>query len=491
MSEHTEPVQCFRDLAQQYHGIHCPTTSHRILSGELTSPGGRSHSEAGLRLSQHESLFLAPQLNLEPPRPSLPCHTVSLPGTFEDESTFIDTRSLHSMSESTADRVLQSPSPRFSVSSPISESGISGHQGLSRISSPAPVSHSTMSTPSRTASPRPRSSRARKNDTDENFVKRPLNSFMLYRKDNQQNIPTNNHQSISRIIGDMWRKETAETKNFYDILAKEERVRHQLQHPGYKFQPKKKENKSNKTPTKVQKAKKRQVCSTLQDARPKALPESDTMDHSFREQTASLIPLQPVSQSQYLNSEINVNEPDQYSNVCAYNYDAQSGMVLPPQYAHYTEQLQYMPTNFSAELYMDANVGAPDLTRRDPQDWHNEPSQDLLQEDLTLTHDSFGMYASGEMWLQDPLDALAYNATPQTFVEWDSIQEHGAALLPEHYQTGSHQSRETLYPSSTYPISISYDEQDFYPFQFKLGESNGFAPGNMGGTWEVEHESGR
>lgn len=71
------------------------------------------------------------------------------------------------------------------------------------------------------------------------FVKRPLNSFMLYRKAKQHDIDSNNHQSISRIIGEMWRNESADVKSHYDKLAKEERRRHQEEHPDYKFKPKK------------------------------------------------------------------------------------------------------------------------------------------------------------------------------------------------------------------------------------------------------------
>ncbi|OLL25561.1 Transcription factor ste11 [Neolecta irregularis DAH-3] len=76
-------------------------------------------------------------------------------------------------------------------------------------------------------------------------VKRPLNSFMLYRRDKQSEIPTTNHQSISRIIGALWRNESADTKAYYADLAAKERDKHLKDFPNYKFSPKK--NKKQKT----------------------------------------------------------------------------------------------------------------------------------------------------------------------------------------------------------------------------------------------------
>jgi hypothetical protein len=77
-------------------------------------------------------------------------------------------------------------------------------------------------------------------------VKRPLNAFMLYRKDKQAEIPTSNHQSVSRIIGAMWKSESAETKAKYNALAQKERELHRLNYPGYKYSPKKRINKDKK-----------------------------------------------------------------------------------------------------------------------------------------------------------------------------------------------------------------------------------------------------
>jgi hypothetical protein len=69
---------------------------------------------------------------------------------------------------------------------------------------------------------------------------------MLYRKDKQNEIPTSNHQSVSRIIGAMWKSESAETKAKYQALAQKERELHRKAYPGYKYCPKKRINKEKK-----------------------------------------------------------------------------------------------------------------------------------------------------------------------------------------------------------------------------------------------------
>lgn len=70
-------------------------------------------------------------------------------------------------------------------------------------------------------------------------VKRPLNAFMLYRKDKQAEILTGNPKRVSRIIGTMWNSESPDTKAKYHALAQNEREKHRLAHPGYIYSPNK------------------------------------------------------------------------------------------------------------------------------------------------------------------------------------------------------------------------------------------------------------
>jgi hypothetical protein len=74
-------------------------------------------------------------------------------------------------------------------------------------------------------------------------VKRPMNSFMLYRKAYQNRTKEyhlqNNHQVVSTVCGESWHIEPEEIRNQYNEWARIERTNHQNAHPGYKFSPSK------------------------------------------------------------------------------------------------------------------------------------------------------------------------------------------------------------------------------------------------------------
>jgi hypothetical protein len=74
-------------------------------------------------------------------------------------------------------------------------------------------------------------------------VKRPMNSFMLYRKAYQNRTKDwclqNNHQIVSQVCGDSWPLEPEEVKEQFNEWARIERQNHQNAHPGYKFSPSK------------------------------------------------------------------------------------------------------------------------------------------------------------------------------------------------------------------------------------------------------------
>lgn len=83
------------------------------------------------------------------------------------------------------------------------------------------------------------------------YVKRPLNSFMLYRKSQTQSAMAYavhsqlklNHQNISQIIGLMWQTESKEVKDQFARFAGKEKELHRVLHPDYKFCPQKKKRK--------------------------------------------------------------------------------------------------------------------------------------------------------------------------------------------------------------------------------------------------------
>lgn len=72
-------------------------------------------------------------------------------------------------------------------------------------------------------------------------VKRPMNSFMLYRKAYQNRTKDwclqNNHQVVSQVCGDSWPLEPDSVKDQFSEWARIERINHQNAHPGYKFSP--------------------------------------------------------------------------------------------------------------------------------------------------------------------------------------------------------------------------------------------------------------
>jgi hypothetical protein len=75
------------------------------------------------------------------------------------------------------------------------------------------------------------------------YITRPMNSFMLYRSAYAERTKMwclhNNHQVVSSVSGESWPLEPMEVREFYNELAKIERVNHQNAHPNYKFSPSK------------------------------------------------------------------------------------------------------------------------------------------------------------------------------------------------------------------------------------------------------------
>ncbi|KAL8961565.1 MAG: hypothetical protein Q9193_001903 [Seirophora villosa] len=75
----------------------------------------------------------------------------------------------------------------------------------------------------------------------DNKIKRPSNSFMLYRSAYGDRVkalyPQNNHQIISRICGASWKMETPDIKEKFKEYYEMEKENHAKAHPTYKFSP--------------------------------------------------------------------------------------------------------------------------------------------------------------------------------------------------------------------------------------------------------------
>lgn len=72
-------------------------------------------------------------------------------------------------------------------------------------------------------------------------VKRPMNSFILYRKAYQNRTKDwalqNNHQVVSQVCGESWHLEPEEVRDQFIEWARIERINHRNAYPAYKFQP--------------------------------------------------------------------------------------------------------------------------------------------------------------------------------------------------------------------------------------------------------------
>nr|ATA58138.1 MAT1-2-1 [Lasiodiplodia gonubiensis] len=72
---------------------------------------------------------------------------------------------------------------------------------------------------------------------------RPMNAFMLYRRDNHPIVVANNpgvhNNRISQIIGSMWRHETPQVKQHYQNMAAAHAAQHRQTFPNYRYAPRK------------------------------------------------------------------------------------------------------------------------------------------------------------------------------------------------------------------------------------------------------------
>ncbi|KIY61831.1 hypothetical protein CYLTODRAFT_332463, partial [Cylindrobasidium torrendii FP15055 ss-10] len=73
-------------------------------------------------------------------------------------------------------------------------------------------------------------------------IKRPLNKFMLYRKEMSHKLVADtkitDHRQISRMVAAAWRALGPAGQQPWADQADAEARRHQQLYPGYKFQPK-------------------------------------------------------------------------------------------------------------------------------------------------------------------------------------------------------------------------------------------------------------
>ena len=214
-------------------------------------------------------------------------------------------------------------------------------------------------------------------------VKRPLNAFMLYRKDKQAEIPTSNHQSVSRIIGAMWKSESAETKARYNALAQKERELHRLNYPGYKYSPKKRINKDKKVKRTMSQAahakrqeeekqilrqinKRSKSESTLTKPLPELLPLPKSKQMSLTDKPKSRTPapeqaprILPQVRSQSAQPTMTPQDFSKFTSNPRYHDDSEETFIphpysIPSQFPNHFEYFSYPPI-----AYLNSNGGEP------------------------------------------------------------------------------------------------------------------------------------
>ncbi|CAG8819122.1 3366_t:CDS:1, partial [Gigaspora margarita] len=92
-----------------------------------------------------------------------------------------------------------------------------------------------------------------------NRVSRPPNTFILYRKDKQFDIKTQNknltNAQISKVISRMWKNEKKEIILYCEKLADSIKLKHMQNYPNYIYKPKKRTKDTSKNSLKMISAK--------------------------------------------------------------------------------------------------------------------------------------------------------------------------------------------------------------------------------------------
>jgi hypothetical protein len=264
-------------------------------------------------------------------------------------------------------------------------------------------------------------------------VKRPMNSFMLYRKAYQNRTKDwclqNNHQVVSQVCGDSWPLEPEEVKEKFTQWAKLERQNHQNAHPGYKFSPTK--------PGTVKNTKRKMSVDLVSE-------ESDLDDFEWQAG-----PSRRPKKPKHL-SEPHINQPIQYpTRRSVYAYSSRENSIEPNQGGY--NRSSYQATNPGRPIpapYNQLNLRAGEYYQQNTQ---SHPSMAGVQDIIIKKSMAPGMQYVG----------LPAGQTPQDLVtSYPQYEGHGSEhyldpLLAQHGQTGIYDGGNLIDPMSQglyYPV---------------------------------------
>ena len=198
-------------------------------------------------------------------------------------------------------------------------------------------------------------------------IKRPSNSFMLYRSAYTERCreleKSKNHQDISSIAGASWAIETPEIKGQFEDWAKLERENHQKAFPDYKFQPQ------------TQAAKERKRKRTSDEHSEEFSDPEDATYHNGRGGAGDSrrstrakngrVTYREYSDSPTLTSQDEANTPEPYmlSQNTSYFGTANSGKPLPHAVDRFGQPGAYFVTSNAGAIYgaYGYPTGAEDL----------------------------------------------------------------------------------------------------------------------------------